>query len=216
MRLPTILSAAILLIAIVTCRGCAVVAFTVAAFAPPQVKSAAFELPKDKVILVFVDDLANPIDYETLKHELTKGINSRLIKNAEIKKTVRYEDLFRLIASRPDFNKLSVNQVAQQLNADVIIYVSIDKFSLGENRKINLWHGKFGTTVRVVTSSGKQLWPTDLSDGLKMPDVVMPQNVDHSPTYGVTLCSEMAEIMADRIAKLFYKHTLPRKHLGEK
>ncbi len=212
----TTLAATILLITMIACGGCAAISFTVAAFAPPQTQLAAFELPKDKVVLVFIDDLENPVDYETLKHDLTKGINQRLIKSTDVKKTVRYEDLFRLIASRPDFNKLGVNQVAKQLKADIVVYVSIDSFSLRESSNINLWHGKLAATVRVVDSRGKQLWPTDLSNGLKIPDVVMPQQVNNSPTYGVTLCNEMAEIMADRIAKLFYSHSLPRKHLGEK
>lgn len=193
-----------------TSGACAPIAWLVAVLAPPKRIPAVYELPKRKKVLVFVDDIVGPVRYEAVKRELTEGINDRLLKEKVAAKTVPYEHLFRLIASRPDFNLLSIFEVGKLLGADLVVYVRLDEFSLKDTPNVPLWHGKLRTTVRLVDVSGKQLWPLDRPAGHVVEPVEMPEVIDASSTYGTELASQMAERMAERIARLFYTYYIPR------
>ena len=193
-----------------TSGACGPIAWVVAVLAPPERIAAVYELPEDKKVLVFVDDISSPVRYEAVKRELTEGINDRLLKQKVAAKTVPYERLFRLIASTPEFNRLYVRDVGRLLGADVVIYVSLDEFILKDVPNVPLWHGKLRTTVRVVDVSGKQLWPLDRPAGHVVDPVEMPEVIETSNTYGTELALQMAELMAERIARLFYTHYIPR------
>jgi len=204
------IAAAALLVALaVTSGACGPISWLVAVLAPPKRIPAVYELPEDKKVLVFVDDIVKPVRYEAVKRELTEGINDRLLKEKVAGETLPYEHLFRLIASRPDFNLLSIFEVGKLLGADLVVYVRLDEFSLKDSPNVPLWHGKLRTTVRVMDVSGKPLWPLDRPAG-HVVEVEMPEVIDASNTYGTELASQMAERMAERIARLFHTHYVPR------
>jgi len=190
--------------------GCAFIAWTVAAFAPPKSVPAAYKLDSDGKVLVLVDDMGKPVRYEQIKRLLTEEINRLLIDNKAAAKVVAYEDVFRLAASRTNFNSMGVSNVARALGAKQVVYVYLEEFSLKEDPNISLWQGKLGVLVRVVDIDGKVRWPTDSPSGHRPPAASTPQVDDPSPTYGRTVAEELAKSMSLRIAQLFYKHTVPR------
>jgi len=189
--------------------GCQGIAWLVAQFAPPQKVPATYKLPKGKKVLVFVDDPYYRVNYEPVKAELTKRLNSQLTTHKIAAKTIPYRRLLGLIDATPDFNRLRVSQVGKKLGADVVLYVQVDRFSLKDHENSTLWHGRFKTTIRFVDNEANRLWPKDMHEGFPVPEVTRPQVDNASPTYGGGLARIMAEKMADRIAKLFYDHTVP-------
>jgi|GEM_PF-861736 len=175
----------------------------------------AFEPPKDRKVLVFVDDPYYRVEYEPLKGLLTEGIVSRLEKNEVAREFVSYDKLLNLMDATPDFNRMRVSQVGSRLGADYVIYVQVESFSLRDGEENPLWHGKLKTSVRVVGADGERLWPKDRGrEGHPVKELDMPEVQDASPTYGAELSRIMADIMADRIAKLFYEHEIPLQDVG--
>ena len=51
-----------------------------------------------------------------------------------------------------------------------------------------------------------RLWPKDRPSGYPVEPVKTPTQDNLSTTYGSELASQLATMMADKIAKLFYEH----------
>ena len=197
--------------------GCQpIIGWMVNAFAPPKQVEALYEPPAKKKILVFVDDLRNPVSYEPVKGELTDRLNDQLTAHRIAGQTVTYEDLLRLIAATPNFNELAVGEVGQRLGADIVLYVEIDEFSLRDAEDNPLWQGRLSTKVRMVDVLGGRLWPEDRPDGYPLEPVETPATSHLSASYGEQLSRDLAALMADRIAKLFHKHKVSAEEAAQR
>lgn len=193
--------------------GCAAIAWPIAAFAPAPKVEAQYELPAGRRVLVFPDDLINPISYPPLKRSLAEKLNKQLAEHVVAEQTVPYNELLNL-STTEGFDRLPVDRVGAKLGADVVVYVDIDEFRLKNDAAEPLWSGKLTVFVRVVdvgadSIAGKRLWPKDGSRGHEL-TIETPMLQESSKTYGAVLADEMAARMADKIAKLFYKHEGPR------
>jgi len=190
--------------------GCAVISWLVGVSAPPPKVKAQYKPPKGKRILVLVDDILHPVEYGQIKRDLTTKLNRLLTANGVAGDTVEYDRLLDLIIATPNFNQLRVSEIGRKLNADIVLHVRIEEFSLKEHEGSLLWRGRLKTTVAVAeVDSARWLWPEDRADGYPVQAIEKPTEQRSSEAYGVTLAGAMAEEMADRIAKLFYDHRAP-------
>jgi hypothetical protein len=189
--------------------GCAAVAWTVAQFAPPQKVEALYRLPKDKKVLVFVDDYLREVRYEPVKALLADQVNQRLTKQELVASTIPYQKVADLSAARTTFNELAVSQVGGELGADIVIYVHIDAFSTKDLEDSPLWHGHFQTTVRVVDVRAGRLWPTDRPEGYAVDPLETPATDSSAANYESQLAAELADAMAERIVNVFCDHYVP-------
>ncbi|MBL7222190.1 MAG: hypothetical protein ISS69_18920, partial [Phycisphaerae bacterium] len=98
--------------------GCQTFGWLVNVMMPPKTIPAAYELAPGGKVLVLVDDLGKPVRYEQIKRLLTQKINRLLLDNKGAEKVVSYEDVFRLTASRKDFNRLGIANIARELGAN--------------------------------------------------------------------------------------------------
>jgi hypothetical protein len=176
---------------------------------PPQKVKALYKPPAGKTILVFVDDVLNPVVYEPIKSDLTEQINEKLVMHKVAAATVPYDQLTQLRSTTPNFDRLSVSEVGQRLNVDMVLYVHIDKFSLKDENQNPLWHGQLQTTVRLVDVAAGRLWPPDQPEGYLMPAVELPPTDNSASAYDVQVAKDLASQMAERIAEVFYDHEVP-------
>ena len=196
--------------------GCTMFAWLVNVMIPPKDVRTAYELAPSGKVLVLVDDLGKPVRYEQVKRLLTEKINRLLLDNKAAEKVVSYQDVFRLTASQKNFNRMGIANIARELGASQAIYVYLEEFSLKDNPNISLWHGKLGVSVRVVDIEGNTKWPIDHPSGHKPEAAETPQVDDPSPTHGEKIATELADEMALKIARLFYKHSESRGHMSGK
>jgi len=196
--------------------GCNILGYMVNVMMPPKSVPAAYRLAPGGKVLVLVDDLGKPVRYEQIKRLLTEKVNRLLLDNKAADQVVSYQDVFRLTASRKDFNRLGIANITRELGANQTIYIYLDEFSLKDDPGISLWHGKLGVSVRVVDIEGNTKWPVDRPSGHKPEAAETPQVDDPSPTYGAKIAAELAEEMSLKIAKLFYKHSVARGHMADK
>jgi hypothetical protein len=190
--------------------GCAVSAWFAAQFGPEKKVPAEYEPPAGKTILVFVDDMLHPVDYEPVKIELAEMLNKQLIDHKVAAKTIPYSRLGEFIAATPSFNSLAVGEVGQKLGADMVLYVQIEEFSLRDTAAAaELWKGRLATSVRLVDVTKGKLWPTDDPAGRARPNAETQTVADSSQSRGEQISKELAAEIADKIAKLFYSHTTP-------
>lgn len=175
---------------------------------PPAKVPAAYELAAGGKVLVLVDDVGKPAGYKQIKRPLTEKINKLLLNNKAAGEVVSHADLLRFATSRKDFDRMGVANIARELGAGEAIYVHLQEFSLKDDPDSSLWRGKLGVAVRVVDAAGNTKWPVDRPAGHKPEAAETPQVDDPSPTRGPGIVIELADEMALKIARLFYKHSI--------
>ncbi len=188
------------------CGGCTGLGWLAYVFIPPPKVEPLFEIPQGKTLLVFVDAGPTDSEYQSIVAELTKRLNTQLEANEIVEKTIPYSKLVNLSASDPDFGDLYINQVGLKVGADIVLYVLVEKFQLRGQQMAPLWEGLFETSIRVVDVTEGRLWPTDRRGGYPLAKVRTPMESEMSPAHRVKLARRLADKMADKIAKCFYKH----------
>ena len=197
------------LAAVLPIGGCAPgLAWFVAQFAQEKVQ-ALYKPPARKTVLVFVDDMLNPVSTPAIKGELTERLNAQLTQHKLAAVTVPHTKLMELMSAGRDFDRLSVAEVGRKLGAELVLYVHIDKFSLRDEEQGSLWRGELRATIRWVDVQTGRLWPDDRPEGHALPPVETPVVDSTSAATGQELTRQLAELAADRIAKCFYDHTVP-------
>ncbi len=189
--------------------------------AGPETVEARYEIPSDARLLVFVDDIKNPLSYPEVKRRIGRRVGEHLTHEDHrvVKEIVPQRDLIALVAGDPEFYTLSIAEVGNKVGADIVLYVHIDRFQLREDPASPIWKGRLEASALLVdVHEGMQrgqprLWPTDRLEGQPVePPATTPSEQDPSPRYGIELTNRLCDQMADRIAKLFYDHEVdPRE-----
>jgi len=185
--------------------GCPAVGWFAAQFAPPPKVDPLYTFPKGEAVLVFVDDPTATVQYAPIKAELTERLIEELRANNacdEIVPQIRLLD----VGARSGFDQLAISEVGRQCGADVVLYVQIEEFQLKDEPDHPLWHGRIRTSIRVVDVKEGRLWPKGRPDGHPMDLIETPMTPEAASGYRTQLAGELADRMADRIAKCFYKH----------
>ncbi len=199
---------ALLVAVLALAGGCQVLPWMVAQFSPPEKIKAVYVPPKDKKVLVLVENRQGLIGKEIIRYELMERLGKKLVEHKVAASVVPVESLEQLSFSGAPRNS-SPSDLAQRFGADLVVYVQIDHVSLKDNPVDPLWHGLLRTNVCVIDGKAKtRLWPTDLPDGMGhiVPQVEVKMVDNPSPDYADTMIVTMAERAADNISKLFYDH----------
>ena len=115
------------------CAGCEAAAAMWTIFHPEETVKAEFELPPKKKVLVFPDDMFNPLSYPPAKRSLARKLNDMLAEDGLAADLIPYDELKDLAAEDPDFNKLQVAVVGRKLGADLVIYIVLDPLTLKDS-----------------------------------------------------------------------------------
>lgn len=210
MKLRRAIAPVLSAVVLVWCGGCALIAWPIAAFSPPEMEPAVYEPPRDKTYLVFVDDVAAPVEYEGVKRELTEQLGGRLEEHKIASRTIDYGDMVRLVSATPNFQELAISEVGRQLGADIVVYVQINRFELYEYANSSTWNGLLEASVRVVdVKEQKRLWPQDRPAGWPLDPVHLPQVELETRDQASRMARMLAERAADRAIRLFVEHPKP-------
>jgi hypothetical protein len=188
--------------------GCQAVWVVLEKMFPKEKVSAKFRLPANKTVLVFPDDLENPVSYPQVKHVLARRLSAILAEKKLAGETVPYERLLELQAAEPDFNLMSIPKIGRRLGADLVVYVNIEQFALKDNPVDTLWRGRFAGRVKVVDVLKGRIWP-DESAGCRV-KVNAPIADSTSEAFGGEVARVLAESLAVEVAWLFHDHYVER------
>ncbi len=198
--------------------GCTpIVSFLFAAFAPPEEVPARYSPPKDSVMVVLVDDYyQRATEYGAITSLLARELADQMLSHDVVDQIVPCDEVEDLAISTNQFQHMRISQIGQALDADAVLYVIIDEFSLKDNPSSSFWQGRLQVTVRVVdAATSENLWPHDRPDGFPVRTVELDPEDRPSPDYALVVSEQLAEKMADRVVRLFYEHEMPRDLYSE-
>ncbi len=188
--------------------GCQAIFVGLEKMFPKEKVSALYKLPGNKTVLVFPDDLQNPVSYPPVKRQLSLQLSDILKRQRIAAQTVAYEKLVDLRSSEPQFNLMGICKIGRKLGADLVVYVNIEQFTLKDNPVDTLWRGRLAGRIKVVDVLKGRLWP-DESAGYPV-RVVAPLAESTSDTFGGELAKKLADDFAVEVAQLFHDHYVER------
>jgi hypothetical protein len=127
--------------------------------------SAEYDLSKNKTqkILVLVDQPASLSAYANLRFYLTDTIDKMLQEKAKMRpaQIIDYKLLADLRANTPDFYTLLPTQIGLELDADLVLVVTIVDCKISGMSESGYVSGSLDAQASLYNvSSGEKLWPT--------------------------------------------------------
>ncbi|MBM4108723.1 MAG: hypothetical protein FJ255_07915 [Phycisphaerae bacterium] len=200
-RLLAILTLAVLG---VTLSGCNVVGAAFFVVHGPEKVKKEFDLPKERATVVFVDDLNSVLPRRALRQTLADQVQGELLGKKVLVDVVDARSaLNAAVRERPD-EPMRIVDVGRAVQAEVVIYVSVDAFTLSEDGQ------SFApaAALRVMVTdavSDKRVWPADPAGRellVRMP--LSPSDIPRSQSALVEAENKLAQYAGSAVAQLFY------------
>jgi hypothetical protein len=215
-RTKTLLAPLLASLVLAPLAGCQFLIWFDAVMRPTEPAAALYEIedPEDKILLVVIDDrtIDESINCARLREELTEALNQEFLEHDVVGQAISHDSVQALYISHPQYRySLPFADMAQATGADVVLHVKLLQFRLQESEEGPIWNGRLETAVRLLDADGSVLWPRDRPvDGFTVERTTLANSMNSSGTYAIQLTRDLAEDQADKIAKLFYEHEVPR------
>jgi hypothetical protein len=187
--------------------GCNIVAPAYYLIHGPEKAPKVYALDKTKTTVIFIDDRANKIPRRALRISVGDEAEKTLLKQKTVKDMVSSQSALAAAGNDHSDKPLSVTEIGEAVKAQVVIYATVDAFSLSGD----------GTTfapfmkmrVRVVdVASDTRLFPPDDPKGYQLTSK-MPASAHDIPT-GTSARyqaeDELAKYAGVELAQLFFDH----------
>lgn len=152
------------LVAMLFPAGCGVVSIMGTPTSHETKKPAEYNITNqtEQKILILVRQSAWIAANINLRYHLTESISGNLIQKAKIlpESLVSYSELSKFRSSRPDFPLLSPVEAAKALDADLVLFVTIENYQLGEIAASGYYKGYMVAQATLFkVADGTKLWP---------------------------------------------------------
>ena len=185
--------------------GCTVAGVIAGKVAGPPPVKAQYAPPKDKPMLVLVENYRNPAATAVDGQHLALRIEEELRRHGVA--PVVGADKLDAVRADPAYAKMTIPAVGRAAGARQVLYVNVAKFSVENTVGGEMLQGRTEMAVRVVdAATGATRWPTDSPTGypvaVQTPWVRRGEGANES-----TLRDQMCRRAAYNIVKLFRKHS---------
>lgn len=177
---------------------------------PPKVPAAFDDLPAERKTIVFVDDRSNVVPRRALRRAVGEATEQTLIgeKVLAAEQVLPSSGALYALSQEKRSDTLSVVDVGKAVGADVVIYVSMNQFTLSRDGSGAFQPGASGFVKVFDVTANQRLWPPDTGRGF--PVSFMEPNPRPEAPKGSTERSRAEEDLARefgvRVARLFFEH----------
>jgi hypothetical protein len=194
------------LAAVFFCSGCGIVGLLGTPSQYEKKIPAEYNLAKQKgkKILAFVEQ-PGWLDAQTnLRYYLTEAIRESLIAKVKVppEYIISYNELSEFRSNKGDFSLLSPVAVGKALGADIVLFVMIEDYQLGEVAETtDYYSGLLGAqTALFETANGGKLWP----ESAEGKSIKVSFEAEHGQE---TAVKRLASACAHCITRYFYNCT---------
>jgi len=177
----------------------------------PEKQPAAYTLDREQVGVIVIDDKANVVPHRSLRELIGRTAEEEILAQKLMKDMVK-SSLALAVLSRERFGeKQTIAEIGQALKADVVIYATVDDFSLTQDQQSVTPMAKLRVKV-VSVKTGERLFPDkDQTEPFPL-SIRLPAQAMDKPTGAAILQNqqELARLTGLALARMFYEH-IPSK-----
>lgn len=171
-------------------------------------KAVSFQLPR-KPLMILVDDDRDLAQPRQICDLLVDALALELRNQDLVDRVATNEEIARVRQSEPDYDKRGAREVGRLLNADIVLWLNISRYSLPDELEWAASPAYFGASAKIINAQAERrddvrLWPTT-PEGKIIEVKVSPHEIRKCKTVKEAQ-QVMAESLAAEIARLFYEH----------
>lgn len=191
-------------------HGCNIVGPIAVLASPPQTQDAEYKMA-DRVTAVYVDDRKNVLNDRGLRMFIGDRVLEHLMRNKVLKDSIKTSNTMAAAGSERAGALKPLEQIGREVGAAQLIYVEMLSFGL-EPDASGAPRAQATLRVKLIDVENRvRLFPPtgeDVADARYM-TVTLPPEQTYQPVLTRASQAEanrtLAEMIADRVAKLFYK-----------
>ena len=159
----------------------------------------------DRTVLIWIDDFSSPRPEPLLRRQLIERVREELLDHDAAGAIVEPHRVTQFRQAHPDFSELPIQQLGRQFQADEVLYILIEEFSLRHDAGAGFYQSRIAGYAKVVeVASGKRLWPTDRA---RRPFALKGKlEQGQGQFYENQLIGQLARNAAQTLAPFFYRH----------
>lgn len=197
--------------AMVLPAGCNIVAPAVVMLTPPPSKPAEYQL-QARPTVVFVDDRGNALPRRNLRVMIGDKVAQQLMIEEVLTDTITSRDALAVASRETDDELLSMEEIGRKVGAQQLIYVQmtgyVDSFDGVRRRPAAACEVSVIDVVNRV-----RLYPApDSPTRTRTLEIISPREFPEAAFSSAAarrvMQDEMAAIIGEEVAKLFYKHLI--------
>jgi hypothetical protein len=192
--------------------GCNIVGPAVVLIKGPEKADAQFELDPKRPTIIFIDDRANRMDRRSLRQTIATVSTERLLKEDKVETMLDPKAALVRVSGEPTGEPTDLVTLGKSLGAEVIVYATVDSFSLSTDGVTFQPSALFRIKVIDCVKTPSRIWPEE-PNGQPL-QVVMPQRQGEAPKNGTQYSQaqeRLAQFCGEELAKVFYKHQIKER-----
>ena len=207
----------LLMVVLMSCAamsGCNIVGPIFFFVAGPPKYDAEFVLPKDRATVIFIDDPRSQIPRRALRVTMVEAAEKQFLEKGLVEDLVGGQSALHVAQSDRSGGQLSVAEIGRAVDAEVVVWVTVDSFVRADVSTNN--EPSISFRVRVVDAADNQvLWPSS-PEGRSMTVRLSSRigSVANDAGAQSTMELKMAKNAGLALSQLFYKH-LTTAHAAE-
>jgi hypothetical protein len=203
---PVFLLSAAATLACAMAAGCNIVAPAYYFIHGPEKTKKLVALDEKKTTVIFIDDRQNRIPRRALRIAIGQEAEKAMLKEKVVKDMVSAESALNAAGGDNHGHPAPVSEVGAAVKADVVIYATVDVFTLTQDGQ------SFAPLVRlrvkvIDVAADKRLWPAeDTGYPMEVRPLLSARELPTSLAARFQMEDEMARQTGAELAQIFYTH----------
>lgn len=185
-------------------------------YSGPQTVPARYTLPKDRATMIFIDDRANRLGRKNLRNIVAESAQALLVKEQLVTEVIDYRAGVALSEREAAFQPMDLVTIGKTAEAEVIIFATIDSFTLTPDGQTFRPSAVVRVKVLDVAKSSPRIWPEE-AEGYAT-SIEFNQRATPLPRKSADLIkaqNAFAVQVGEGITKLFYD-ALAKESVGQR
>lgn len=177
----------------------------------PEKAPAQFTLPKERPVVVFVDDRANYLPRRSLRLIIASQAGDHLLKAGAVKLLIEPRAAVTASTSEQPGQPLDIVTLGKSVQADVVVYAIVDGFRLSPDGQTFAPAASVRVKVIDVHDPNARVWPAKPEgETVAVQPMESVKDVPRSPAALAAAEERLAAEVGRNIAELFYEHEARR------